>query len=51
MKTKIAEAKENGGNPDIYNPITNPLPWVNQNPYINREKTIVKTTRATSLVV
>ena len=28
---------------EIYNPITNPIPWVNQNPYIMNERTILGT--------
>lgn len=42
VKNKLAEKKENAIDPDRYNPITNPIPWVNQNPYINKEKTIVR---------
>jgi hypothetical protein len=42
IKAKLVEKKENAIDPDKYNPITNPMPWVNQNPYINKEKTIVR---------
>lgn len=49
LKVKMAEKNEAGMNPDKYNPITNPMPWINQNPYINREKNFAKSTRATSI--
>lgn len=29
IKSNIIDKKENAINPDKYNPITNPLPWVN----------------------
>ncbi len=38
VKNKLAERKENAIETDRYNPITNPIPWVNQNPYISKEK-------------
>lgn len=38
--------KEAEGNPSRYNPITNPIPWYNQNPYIKRER---NTTRTSSI--
>ena len=34
----MALKKEHDHNPDKYNPITNPIPWVGHNPYINKEK-------------
>lgn len=28
---------------EVYNPITNPIPWVNQNPYIQQERSVLGT--------
>lgn len=48
---RIAEQKESGADPDKYNPITNPISWYGQNPYINKEKTFVKSNaRITNLI-
>jgi len=38
VKNKLAQNKEEAADSDKYNPITNPIPWVNQNPYISKEK-------------
>lgn len=38
QKEAIIKNKEEESNPSRYNPITNPIPWYNQNPYIKRER-------------
>lgn len=45
------ERTENGIDPDKYNPITNPIPWVTQNPYINKEKNIVRGSGRSTIVL
>lgn len=51
IKAKLAEKKELAVDPDRYNPITNPIPWMNHNPYINREKNKASVQRSTGLVI
>jgi hypothetical protein len=40
--SQIAKHAESPGTrkeePEVYNPITNPIPWQKQNPYIHHEK-------------
>lgn len=42
IKEEITKKKEVDIQPDRYNPITNPIPWMNHNPYINKDKTLAK---------
>jgi hypothetical protein len=51
IKKNIIDRKENAIDPDKYNPITNPLPWFNQNPYINKEKTLVRSNNRSTLIL
>ena len=38
LKNKLAENMETPIDTERYNPITNPIPWMNHNPYISKEK-------------
>ena len=38
IKNEDLAKKKEVGDPDKYNPITNPIPWYGQNPYINKER-------------
>ena len=49
-KSKLLMAKAEGIDPDKYNPITNPIPWVNQNPYVSKEKGASKRAASTLLI-
>lgn len=51
IKNNLIDRKENAINPDKYNPITNPLPWMNQNPYINKEKFLARQSNRSTLVL
>jgi len=42
QKNELALKKESQVPVGSYNPITNPIPWIQQNPYINKEKTMAK---------
>ena len=50
VKGKLVLSKEEGADPDKYNPITNPIPWVNQNPYISKEKVTSKRAASKMLI-
>ena len=49
-KGKLLLAKAEGVDPDKYNPITNPIPWVNQNPYVSKERGASKRAASTLLI-
>ena len=48
IKDDMQRKKESEINLDRYNPITNPIPWMNQNPYIKKDKTNLRSSASIS---